>query len=206
MTRKKHWLINKKGIDWWHILIAIGILAGVFLIPFKEKTLTVYDVNWYFIDRQGNIIDPTQVEAYGGFGVTTQPQRLEIANIVGTNMLIHPPYGPASVHETGNAYAIVLELPKSKITLIHQSSCAESMENDGVRVTIEDAEFDLYMQGKEIITDKIIVSPKAKPDCDWVWISGFKQISLGEWLYYNYIKPRQVIVPAGPFAVIEIGE
>lgn len=203
---KQHWLTNKKGLDWWHILIIIGIIASIFLIPFREKALTVYDVNWYFIDRDGTILDPTTTEASGGFGVTTNPAKLEIANLVGTNMMVHPPYGPASVHEGGPAYAVVLEFPKSKITLIHQSDCSDFPENDGVSVISEDVKFNLYMEGKEIVTDSVIIGPNAKPDCDWVWVSGFRQISLGQWLYDSYFRQRKVLLPAQPFSVIKLGE
>lgn len=206
MVKQKHWLINKKGIDWWHILIVIGIIAGIFLIPFREEALSIYDVNWYFIDREGQIIDPLESTALGGFGVTEQTHKLVIANIVGTTIMAHPPYGDGSVHGDGNAHSIVLEMPKSKVSLIHQSDCGQAASNDGVDVIVDDARTTLMMSGKEYLTDKIIIGPRTEPNCDWVWVSGFRQISLGEHLYKSFLEQKTALVPAGPFAVIEIGE
>lgn len=197
-------LFNKKGIEWYHIIIGLVLIGLIFFVPFKTDTLVLDDFSWTFLDKDGNDVSPIGKTIRGGFGTTSDPQKLEVGYTTGTTLLAQTPYGPESAFGTGTAYSVLLSFPKSEILVTHKSNCAGS-KSDGVSLEISGQKIALFEEQKKILTNEIIISPNEHANCDWVWISGKRKETFWDFYLSKYLKKKSVLIPAQPFSIEPLG-
>ena len=177
-------LFNGKGIEYYHILIVMAIIIGVFFVPYKTDNLDYKDFRWIFIDDAGKRVDNPNIE--GGFGITTIPARLVVGSTLGTNLLAALP----------DDYNLYIEFPKSEITLTHKANC----ESDGVLIKANNKVYKLLNKGITITASSFVVEPLETPDCDWVWVQGHRKQSFYDALMEKY-STKVYMIPAEPFSV-----
>jgi len=181
-------ILNKK-IEFWHLLIVFGIITAVFLIPFRVDNLDFKDFRWIFLDSSGERVDNLNIE--GGFGVTSIPERIEIGDTLGTNLLAVLP----------EEYNIYIEFPKSEITLTHNSNC----ESDGVLIVTNNKVYKLENKGITITTSSLVINHFNDTACDWVWFKGHRKQSLYD-IFMSRYKTNVYMIPAQPFAITSPAE
>ena len=177
-------LFNQRGIEYYHVLIILAIIIGVFFVPYKTDTLDYKDFRWIFIDSTGKRVDSLTTE--GGFGITTIPARLAVGSTLGTNLLAVLP----------EEYNLYIEFPKSEITLTHKTNC----ESDGVLIKANNKVYKLENKGITITASSLIIEPFNTSECDWVWFRGNRKQSLYDFLKDEY-STKVYMLPAEPFAV-----
>lgn len=180
-------LFNGKGIEMYHILIVIAIIA--LFIPFKTVNLNYKDFRWIFLDETGKRVDNLNVE--GGFGITTIPERLAVGRTLGTNLLAVLP----------EEYNIYIEFPESEIILTHKTDC----ESDGVIIKSNNKVYKLENKGIIITTSSLIIESGETSECDWVWFKGERKQSLYNSFMENY-RTKVYTIPAEPFAITSPAE
>ena len=182
-------IFNKK-IELWHLLIVFGIITAVFLIPFRVDNLDFKDFRWIFLDAEtGERVDDLNIE--GGFGETSIPERLEVGETLGTNLL-------AVLPEEYNMY---IEFPKSEITLTHNSNC----ESDGVLIKSNNKVYKLENKGITIVTSSLVINHFNDTACDWVYFKGHRKQSLYDTFMSKY-RTKVFMIPAQPFAITSPAE
>ena len=197
---KNNILFNKKGIEWYHLLILLIMIMLVFFVPFKEDPLVLADFKWTFLDQQGNVVDPEGKTILGGFGTTTDASKLRIGYSVGTILLAQTPFGMESSAGQGTAYSVSISFPKSDVLVTHKSDCTGS-KIDGVSLDVDSQTFNLFEDQKRFLTTGLIISPNQYPNCDWTWISGTRKETIYDFYFAQYFEKKEVLLPAQPFSV-----